>query len=176
MKTNNSFLFGLMALISVLFSSHITSVSAQNNYICGDFIIRRIDLYDSMYMIYAQRNDSIYKIYSRQEKTPPDGKILMIGNTYHFCLVPLFMKSALRSSLIVGRFFQGRTIYYRHQADYCVHNVFFSNNICGKRVYDRRVLGEYDEYKYRKELKEPKIKLPKDIDKIRPGNAANPKR
>lgn len=146
MKTNNSFLFSLMALISVLFSNHITSVSAQNNYICGDFIIRRIDLYDSMYMIYAQRSDSIYKIYSRQEKTPPDGKILMIGNTYHFCLVPLFMKSALCSSLIVGRFFQGRTIYYRHQADYCVHNVFFSNNICGKRVYDRRVLGEYDEY------------------------------
>ena len=183
MKSHRRFLLMLTLWVSIFCSSLVQPVSAQNYYdgLTDDFKIRRIDLYDSMYIIYAQRGDSIFKLYSRQEiERPQGGEILQVGHTYRLCLYPLFMTGALRSSLIIYRRFRGRAIpppYMYHLSDYCVRNVFFACNIFDKCVYpkcpDSNIASRYSNYP---DIKEPKKRLPRDINKIRKGNAANPKR
>ncbi len=183
MKSRKNFLFGLAAGIAAVFCSSIVQpVSAQICYdsLIDNFRIRRIDLYDSMYIIYAQRGDSIFKIYSRQEmERPQGGEILRVGETYRLCLYPLFSIGTLRSSLILYGHFGGRAVRYEYSpADYCVRNLFSACNIFDKCVYpdipDSIRTSVYNPgCPY---LRAPKTRLPKDIEKIRRGNAANPRR
>lgn len=180
MKSTKCFLHSMTLVIVFCFANHVLPTSAQINYynLTDSFTVRSIDLCDSMYIIYAQRGDSIYKIYSRQEvEKPKGGEIILVGNTYCFCLEPLLTEGALRSSLNVARNFHGRSIRFYRNADYCVGNVFFAYNILDKRVYSECSYENraYKYAKYGKIIKERR-RLPKDITKIRPGNAANPKR
>lgn len=178
MKSNKRFLHVLTIGIFIFFLNYVFPARAQcKSDIVDNFTIRRIDLYDSMYIIYAQRGDSIYKIYSRQKnESPQGGEIIRVGSTYRLCLNSLFTKGILRSWAHFARCIQGRCIKMIIMPDYCVFNAFYANNIYGKRVYEKCLKDDEYKYKYRKRMKEPKIKLPKDINKIRPGNAANPKR
>ena len=104
MKTHGNFLLGLIIGVAVFSSCMVRPVSAQVYYygLTDNFKIRRIDLYDSMYIIYAQRGDSIFKIYSRQEmERPQGGEVLRVDSTYRLWIEPLLTVGSMRSSLIV---------------------------------------------------------------------------
>ena len=182
MKTQGNFLLGLIVGIIIFCSCIAQSASAQICYdsLIDNFKIRRIDLYDSMYIIYAQRGDSIFKIYSRQERErPQSGEVLRVDSTYRLCLYPLFSIGILRSSLILYGHFCGRAVRYEYTpADYCVKNLFSACNIFDKFVYpeypDSKSTSVYNPQ--RPYLRAPKKRLPKNIEKIRRGNAANPKK
>ena len=190
MKTLGIYLLGLI-MVAIFCLCIIRPVNAQaynnNNYyyyyyyygLTDNFKIRRIDLYDSMYIIYAQRGDSIFKIYSRQEmERPQGGEVLRVDSTYRLSLYPLFSIGILRSSLILYRGFRGRDIRYEYTpADYCVKNLFMANNIFDKCVYSE-IPNINKTYRHSNlpNYRAPKKRLPKNIEKIRRGNAANPKK
>ena len=183
MKTQGNFLLGLIVGIIIFCSCIVRPVNAQVYYygLSDNFKIRRIDLYDSMYIIYAQRGDSIFQIYSRQEmERPQGGEVLRVDSTYRLWIEPLLTVGAMRSSFIVYRRFEGRAVRYEYSpADYCVKNIFWAYNILDKCVYP--VIPDGYQYSRRPHSpapchKAPKKRLPKNIEKIRRGNAANPKK
>lgn len=59
--------------------------------------IKQIKSQDSIYIIYAQRNDTLFKILSKKEEgiVNPENEKIRIGGLYYFVLKSLFPKKIL---------------------------------------------------------------------------------
>lgn len=134
----------------------------------GYFIIRKIDFYKNMYIIYAQRGDSIYKIHSpREHKLPTNGKYLNVGDTCYLYLYPLLNDALFNKAHFIidlkGYGFKLKNIHCK----YCVKNVFGAANILSNYVYKECFTVEYykkDRVRRLKRFKEPDIELPTEWD------------
>jgi len=142
----------------------------------GNFTIRKIGLYKGMYIIYAQKGDSIYKIYSRKErKVPAGGKRLCVDSTYYLKLYPLYDEWLSNKPHFNTRVAEYLVTVANVNRKYCVGNMFCGYNIVGAHAYDSNrcfyfvSLVKRDSicrFPRSKRFKEPTIELPTAWDSI----------
>lgn len=153
-----------------------TELISRSSHYVGNFTIRKIGLYNGMYIIYAQKGDSIYKIYSRKERNvPAGGKRLRVDSTYYLQLYPLFRNDIHEKTHCYTVVAEYPVVIKNTDRKYCVWNVFCGFNIVGAHAYDRHRCFKFVStvkkdsvcpYPRLKKFKEPKIKLPAEWDNI----------
>ena len=142
-------------------------------YRVGNFTIRKLYVYNGLYIIYAQKEDSIYKFYSRKERmVPSGGKPLLVDSTYYLCLTPLLFDGLLNKIHFYATVGEYPVKVINVSREYCVKNIFQACNVVSDMVYDSNQCfnivysQKYYERKCHKikRFKEPDIELPVEWD------------
>ena len=118
----------LVLLICVTF---FMNFSIKNkNIIRETYKMVKLDSIDQVYMIYAEKNDSIFKILSKKEQTP-NCQTLEVGKLYELDIVSMFLPEEfhvkMRSSGI-----KFNNVLIELERDSIVGDLFTSVNIEGK--------------------------------------------
>ena len=76
-----------------------SSCSVINRNYANVYTIQSIDSIDNFYLIYARKNDSIFKIVSRKQSYNSKGNEILIGRKYCLSLQPRIIKGSKYSSM-----------------------------------------------------------------------------
>lgn len=110
------------------------------SYRIGYFTLRKVYSFEGMYVLYAQKGDSLYKIYSfKESKVPAGGREFHIDSTYYLYLQPVYADGSPASNKVgkYWRFFRYVLSARNTDRKYCVFNGYLACNIIDKYVYSK---------------------------------------
>ena len=119
------------------FIATMISISCRTNYpyrnsrdASRDFVVNKIDSISDCYLIYARRNDTLFKIIS-QKKTSQSCNRIVVNSRYAFSLVPILYDGAVKiSSNNIGGVYVNDSTIIRVEGD-SVRELYTSKNIKG---------------------------------------------
>ena len=147
------------------------------SYRIGYFTLRKVYSFEGMYVLYAQKGDSLYKIYSfKESEVPTGGCEFHIDSTYYLYLQPVYDDRSPGSNRlhVSYGFFRYDLSAKNTNRKYCVFNAYIACNIIDKYVYSKCFEIEYADIKDMRMnriikrrggwVREPDIELPAEWD------------
>lgn len=110
------------------------------SYRIGYFTLRKVYSFEGMYVLYAQKGDSLYKIYSfKESEVPAGGREFHLDSTYYLYLQPVYADGSPASNKVgkYWRFFRYVLSARNTDRKYCVFNGYLACNIIDKYVYSK---------------------------------------